>query len=334
MNQRDPYFDNLKFMLIVLVVVGHIIEPLIYIPVFKSIYAFIYSFHMPLFVFISGYFAKNIDDPKYEIKIISKLVIPYVIFEMIYSVFDFWIFHKESLHFTFFTPYWMMWFLFSMIIWKAALPYVVRIRYALPVTFLFGLIAGYTGELGYYASLSRIVVFFPFFLAGFYFEKKHLEKLLTRNWRFAAVCVMLLAFLTFCYFGQNYTVSWFYGSASYQALGATEWYAGFYRAGIYLLAVVLGLGVMLLVPGRQIPLVSALGRNTMYTYLLHGLIVKALVAYGFYQILQTGPQRALVIILGAALAIILALNGIRTLFKWMVEPKVSFLFKENSKQNI
>src|SRR4051812_17242655 len=101
-NSRDHYFDNAKFILILLVVVGHTIEPLIgKSPSLKSIYMFLYFFHMPLFIFISGYFSKNLSSGDYAKKVISKLLIPYLIFETAYSLFDYFIFKREELLFTF-----------------------------------------------------------------------------------------------------------------------------------------------------------------------------------------------------------------------------------------
>ena len=53
MNKRYAYFDIIKFTLIFFVVLGHVIEPFINNPFFKSIYMLIYSFHMPLlFLFL------------------------------------------------------------------------------------------------------------------------------------------------------------------------------------------------------------------------------------------------------------------------------------------
>ena len=56
-NKREPIFDTLRFIGIFLVVFGHIIESYD----FKwadIVYKCIYLFHMPLLIFISGYFSK------------------------------------------------------------------------------------------------------------------------------------------------------------------------------------------------------------------------------------------------------------------------------------
>ena len=68
-ENRVFLFDNIKFFLISTVVVGHIIDfATAESDVYKSIFLFIYSFHMPLFIFLSGLFNKNRDTKK---KVIS-----------------------------------------------------------------------------------------------------------------------------------------------------------------------------------------------------------------------------------------------------------------------
>ena len=56
-SARIPVFDNIKFFLIVLVIYAHLSN--IHCEVPSSLYKIIYSFHMPLFVFVSGYFTKK-----------------------------------------------------------------------------------------------------------------------------------------------------------------------------------------------------------------------------------------------------------------------------------
>lgn len=57
---RDLSFDFIKGVLIILVVLGHVIQGLYGIDnpdVWENLlFTIIYTFHMPLFIFISGYF--------------------------------------------------------------------------------------------------------------------------------------------------------------------------------------------------------------------------------------------------------------------------------------
>src|SRR5690606_18416852 len=104
LKQRDSFFDNAKLLLIILVVMGHMIEPLAGGQTLKPLYMLIYSFHMPLFILISGYFSKNYTSESYARKVITNLVLPYVIFETLYSLLDFVLSNGAPLTFTYFTP--------------------------------------------------------------------------------------------------------------------------------------------------------------------------------------------------------------------------------------
>ena len=84
MSNRIALWDNLKFILITLVVAGHFADEIMdYSSIYSSIFLFIYAFHMPLFIFISGYFHSDRNTMKkllfyislgFSYKIISFLV--------------------------------------------------------------------------------------------------------------------------------------------------------------------------------------------------------------------------------------------------------------------
>ena len=77
-QKRNIWLDNVKGFLIVCVVAGHFLESGIdyHSSMCKSLFLFIYSFHMPLFVFVSGYFSKKIyKDGQYNFKKILFLIL-------------------------------------------------------------------------------------------------------------------------------------------------------------------------------------------------------------------------------------------------------------------
>lgn len=74
MKKRIALWDNLKFLLIIFVVIGH------YTQQFRAdnetlqrIYIFIYSFHMPAFIFVTGLFSKRAVNEKDIKKILPYL---------------------------------------------------------------------------------------------------------------------------------------------------------------------------------------------------------------------------------------------------------------------
>jgi fucose 4-O-acetylase-like acetyltransferase len=76
------YINNLKFILIVLVVLGHFTAKMTYVKEIKYIFYFIYIFHMPCFVFISGYLAKRMNSGgKLRVDKILSLLWMYFIFK-------------------------------------------------------------------------------------------------------------------------------------------------------------------------------------------------------------------------------------------------------------
>lgn len=82
MQQRISWIDYAKCIGIYLVVLGHL-------PIPEQLSAYIYSFHMPLFFFISGYLLKNNQitfDTFFSIKI-RTLVIPYLTFSAFTYIF-------------------------------------------------------------------------------------------------------------------------------------------------------------------------------------------------------------------------------------------------------
>lgn len=68
MDVNRSYWDNMKGLLISLVVMGHFIQVYFEKCVWgdnyyflQTVLCFIYYFHMPLFIFVSGYFSKNVE---------------------------------------------------------------------------------------------------------------------------------------------------------------------------------------------------------------------------------------------------------------------------------
>src|SRR5947208_3298483 len=61
-KQRDAFFDNAKYLAILLVAMGHSWEPLTDgSRTAEALYEIVYTFHMPAFIVISGYFSRNFD---------------------------------------------------------------------------------------------------------------------------------------------------------------------------------------------------------------------------------------------------------------------------------
>lgn len=78
MNQKNRVYlwDNMKFILIFLVVLGHFSD--IYVdksPTLQSIYLGIYVFHMPAFLFVSGLFSKRTIKERHWRKLFNYMIL-------------------------------------------------------------------------------------------------------------------------------------------------------------------------------------------------------------------------------------------------------------------
>lgn len=87
--KREYFFDNARVILIFLVVFGHVIQSSTGdSKAMMALYQSIYLFHMPAMIFVSGYFAKGIWDKSYIMQLIKKLIMPYMMFQWLYNMYN------------------------------------------------------------------------------------------------------------------------------------------------------------------------------------------------------------------------------------------------------
>jgi len=310
--QRNYKMDNIRFLLIFLVILGHFIE--LYEGEFSlALYKIIYSFHMPAFLFLTGFFARF--HPR---KIVFNLICPYILFQTLYRAFDAFILQgKESFILNFTTPYWILWYLLTIICYYLLIPLIDNEK-ARSCKFIFGiaivvsLLSGFDSSIGYYGSLARSLTFLPFFLSGFYMHK---TKSKLPNNRLILPLSGLTALLCSFYIVNcpAVTKNVLYGSYSYEKAG--------YNPFIKIILLVCGFAwiVFLLsaMPDKKIPFISPFGQNTLSVFLLHGFIVKLAKKHGIFAFSE---------LKNLFLAIVLAL----ILISFFGNPLVARLFHKSS----
>lgn len=208
-KSRDIYFDNVKFVLIMLVVVGHFIEQCTENShTARSMFLFIYSFHMPLFIFITGYFCKRLIRRKEDV--IKRAYV----FGMLFILFKFIIFiikivFGQAGEFHFFAESGVPWYLWSVSIYYLAAWRLQDInkKTLLFCSLLIGCICGYDTSIGDFMVLSRTFVFFPFFVMGWMVSKDGIAKLKNHTWLkpaavfvFAAAALLSVIYIDRLYF--------------------------------------------------------------------------------------------------------------------------------------
>lgn len=264
---RDQKMDNIKFLMIFLIVFGHVLEMgNIQTGLFNIVYTGIYMFHMPVMVIISGYFSRAVIE-RGEMGILKrymKLAIPSLILQFIFGVVSYMFTGTIQL-------YWVLWYTVALVIWDFLIAYT-KFRYwpimMLLMVFLFG-------NMGMIINLifGRIVYFMPLYLLGYYLDLSKLNQLTRQMKKWLVIVASALAvigILLFSNSGLDYQL--FYFSKGYTELGLGMASGVYYRIVAYVIGISLSTLILLLMTKRTHAYVKSV--DTMTTYLLHGLIIR------------------------------------------------------------
>ncbi len=275
---RDYQLDNIKAILIFLVVLGHILSHFGDSQSTLLLYKIIFSFHMPAFLFVSGYLAKF--NPK---KLFSTLFPLYIVFQLIQIFESFavqWIVNgsRPALTVDIFAPNWTMWYLVALMIYQLLIPLFDTEKRNRQVGFLvvalaLGFLIGFSPNTGNLFSLPKIIVFLPFFMLGYYERKNGFLRAFGRDrFKTAAKILAVIAgagmIIAFCLWGTHVPNAWMVSMGPYTSLSSM-----IFRILLWVMAFLWIMILLIWVPKRPIGVVKTIGKNTMAVYLLHPLAI-------------------------------------------------------------
>lgn len=166
---RTPFVDQLKSLLIFLVVLGHFCTTIYNGDgMMGGVINIIYSFHMPLFIYISGYLSKNIKSQRR--KDVDTLLYTYVVFQLIHYLFYITTGIPTSYRlFNIFYPCSQNWYILALFIWRMFSPYTkfYKVKCLLPFLFVVSLIIGFIPQVERFLALHQIIYWFPVFVLGY-----------------------------------------------------------------------------------------------------------------------------------------------------------------------
>lgn len=260
-EKRSYFLDNAKGGLIFLVVFGHFILPFRDLPLLKLLADFIYVFHMPAFIFISGYLSAFVSNPR---KSGLKILIAYVFFNYLMMFFAAHYLGKAP---SLLTPYYSYWYLLALLVWRHITPQLAQYPAALPLSLAISLLAGYPQEIHNQFALSRILGFYPFFLAGFMTTKEQFAAFISkRNFlqRLAAVALILLAFIVCAKLSVHELLL---NDLIFFPYLTNEKFL--VRVQIMLACLAIMAAMAVLMPRKKVRILSSWGRNSLSIYVLH-----------------------------------------------------------------
>lgn len=278
---RDYSSDNIRFLLIFLVVFAHFLKPGASFKDSWLLYKVIYSFHMPALLFLFGYYVKYSSK-----RIVFRWVIPYFVFQTLYLLFDRFILNNDT-SFQYTKPYWLLWYMLVCIFYQILIPiYENRCKkmqwIIWIISVLIALFVGYEKSVGYYMSLSRFFVFQPWFLLGFYCRKNSMLdrwRSFKRSYLWLYILSAVLAGVSVVFlFYEKVPNKLLYGSYAYSKIDSGIWM----RAALIIIAlnwIVFLFATLKLFLKKRIFCITTIGQNTFPIFLLHGFLVKFISVY-------------------------------------------------------
>lgn len=341
-SNRIYYFDNLKFLLILLVVIGHYVDPFSETcPIYKSVYLFIYTFHMPLFIFITGFFSKSSmkKEGGFQFgRVISFFILYAGLSYLIYFI-EFYMDGRDVTYDILSTPN-SSWYLLACCFWYLMIPVLGNIKpvITLPLLVAIAILAGYTDLVGDFLVLSRVLCFAPFFMAGYYISKKRVIKITSVHWifrllAFAALAAVFIILVKY----QDYFLQ-FRGlltSRNSYAIFESADDGAFYRAIWFVTATVLSYCFMLIVPKRKL-FFTKLGENTLQTYIWHLLILRLLGCISLVSIVADAASvnrlwSIVPLVLAVAVTFVMSLKPpFGYIVGFIMDLKYKFLYRKDS----
>lgn len=262
--------DSVKTFLIFMVILGHVIAP------YKSgtlndvnlfVETIIFSFHMPLFVMISGYFCHYTQKPGSFVKRLLELLATFVVFQLIKVVIS----GDYSLA-SFLTPKYTLWYILCLVYWRI---YVYLLAKRLPWGVILAIAVAISLGAGFLPykllSFQRACAFLPFFVFGTMMHEFKLTEKIDRikpEYALGAViiCLTLFVFMEHS-IGVNLKKDILIAKTMYSGALGILW-----RSVWLLLATVISLGVYRLVPDS--PRLAKYGAATLTIYMFHPFFTK------------------------------------------------------------
>ncbi|GAB3958697.1 acyltransferase family protein [Streptomyces sparsus] len=326
-KQRDPFFDNAKYLTIVLVGIGHAWEPLRHESrAAEALYFALYTFHMPAFIVISGYLSRSFEARPGQIKrLVTGVVVPYLVFEIAYTLFMRRIDNPDRA-FSLLSPGYALWFLVALFIWRLTTPVWKVLRWPLPTALAIAALASTGPGIGSELNLQRVLQFLPFFVLGLQLRPEHF-RMRRPALRAAAVPVALLTLLFSYWAVPRMNKQWFLRNHAAQELGVPWWVGVVMTLALFGCALVLTACFFAWVP-RRTTWFTSLGAGTICGYLLHVYPIQLARQFDWYEAawVDSPLGRVLVTVLAAVMMTVLCTALFRRAFRGVMEPDMNWAF--------
>lgn len=336
--QRDAWLDNIKGILVISVVVGHMMTSLVkYSGTAEVLYKLINAVHMACFMILTGYLSKGRIGRRDYKKMITRLAIPYFVAQIL--VWGFCCLYPNASkllvgqtpgQLIWLMPCYHLWYLFAILVFNLITPYLSRLFCRRPwlllgIAFVASLLVGYSQEI-LYMRVTKNIGYYFFFLTGYYLKKEWLYALRDKwKWKVCGFFVVICWLVLQIRYSDHIYIKIFSLATPYKRY--PEPFNGYYplvSRGIFLLAaIVVSFSLMSLVTKRRTIFTRA-GEYSLYIYILHGFLVLAVRTTGIYPLLNTPVRKGLFLIGSAAISYVFCSPLAIRIFRPLFEPQIDW----------
>lgn len=254
---REYKYDTLKGILIFFVVFAHFLITYDYLPKdsYNVIINSIFTFHMPLFFIISGYFSRKVK----KNKIINYFAI-FLFMQSSFFIYDYLRYGKTDFFFVNYSSWFVLLIaIYRLILCSKKISNLLFKKYSLLVIFILSILGGFI----YINTIARLFTFFFFFVFGyrnkFNVQKKYCPGILV-------ISISLLSMIVLSHVRLDLLKG-----LSYYLLNEV-----FVRMILFIADTLLFVGIVNLIKNKKIPVITSLGKNSLYIYVFHRIPVMLL----------------------------------------------------------
>lgn len=278
-ESRINIWDNLKFLMIVLVVIGHFADEFtLRSNTCRALFLFIYSFHMQMLLFICGFFynrEKTKNNILFYISAGYIIKIFFVIVKIIIGV---------EPEFSLFADAGIPWFMFVLAIYYAVMFGLkdVNRKYVMISSIILACFAGYDRSVGDFLYISRSVVFFPFFFAGVIAKDINVIEIKKKYRKYGIIgsAAIVLIWGGLCLFktDQMYFLRFLFTGRN-PFFDDVRPIGPLCRLLSYAISAAMCVSLIFLIPDRKLPAITSMGRNTLNVYFWHYYVMLLLIRF-------------------------------------------------------
>jgi len=241
-----------------LTVFAHILLPFQNFESINATFDYIYMFHMPVFVYISGYFGKS--EKAHSLESIIRLIFIYFVFN---SVMGF-ICGFSSL----ITPLYSYWYLIALIAWRLTAHHLAKFKEINLILLIIALFSGFFPSINNTFAAARIIAFYPFYMLGYKTDSEEADSLINTKYikRLPKGLLCLAAGAVIAFFAYNF---FNYTDDDLMMFGFITPVSVFGRIALFLIAFLAITALRHLTPSKKIPLLAMMGENSLAIFVLH-----------------------------------------------------------------